>query len=68
MRKSKALLMALGMAAVVGDGQKLMGDSIDGERLRYPSIVGINYSSPIYYPKKHTIESYRSQQRRAKKR
>ena len=24
--------------------------------------------NPIYFPKKHTIESYRSQQRKAKKR
>lgn len=25
-------------------------------------------NSPIFYPKKHTVESYRSQQRKAKKR
>lgn len=25
-------------------------------------------SNPIYFPKKHTVESYRSQQRAAKKR
>lgn len=25
-------------------------------------------ASPIFHPKKHTVESYRSQQRRAKKR
>lgn len=32
----------------------------------YDTILG--YSSPIFSPKKHTVESYRSQQRRAKQR
>jgi hypothetical protein len=32
-----------------------------------PELI-INQSNPIFNPKKHTVESYRSQQRKAKKR
>jgi hypothetical protein len=32
------------------------------------SVPVINNSSPIFSPSKHTVESYRSQQRKAKKR
>ena len=31
-------------------------------------LTDFKYSSPIYQPKKHTVESYRKQQRKAKKR
>ena len=69
--KNKSVLLAATMAiaaSAMSSGTNVETPSANNLGMGSTGYNPTYATNPIYFPKKHTIESYRSQQRAAKKR
>jgi hypothetical protein len=70
MKKNNLVLATMAMAAIAKTQKNELLDNSIPISNRY-EIIGENriyQTSPIYFPNKHTVDSYRGQQRKAKQR